>query len=56
MPDELNQVSALYAKWKQYGVEVVFVSLDEEEQVLEVLQEDFLLSVYVITKNGIVRP
>lgn len=32
-PDELNQVSALYAKWKQYGVEVVFVSLDEEEQV-----------------------
>lgn len=30
--DELVKIAALYSKWKQYGVEVVFVSLDEDKQ------------------------
>lgn len=30
-PDELFQVTRLYDKWKKHGVEVVFVSLDEEK-------------------------
>ncbi len=31
-PDELFQIAGLYNKWKKHGVEVVFVSLDEERQ------------------------
>jgi len=31
-PDELLQIAGLYKKWRQYGVEVVFVSLDEDKQ------------------------
>lgn len=30
-PQELSAISSLYAKWKEQGVEVVFVSLDEDE-------------------------
>jgi len=31
-PDELFQIARLYDKWRKHGVEVVFVSLDEERQ------------------------
>lgn len=31
-PDELFQIAGLYEKWKRHGLEVVFVSLDEEIQ------------------------
>jgi peroxiredoxin len=34
-PEELSQIADLYGKWKAHGVEVVFVSLDEERQVFE---------------------
>jgi peroxiredoxin len=30
--EELSDIALLYKKWKKYGVEVVFVSLDEEKQ------------------------
>lgn len=33
--NELSQVAGLYAKWKKWGIEVVFVSLDEEEQLFK---------------------
>ncbi len=32
-PQELLQIAGLYEKWKQYGMEVVFVSLDVEKQI-----------------------
>lgn len=32
-PDELLNIVRLYEKWKTHGVEVVFVSLDEDKQV-----------------------
>ena len=31
-PEELYQIARIYEKWKAHGVEVVFVSLDEEKQ------------------------
>lgn len=31
-PQELSQISGLYKKWKTQGLEVVFVSLDEDQQ------------------------
>ena len=31
-PQELSKISGLYKKWKEQDVEVVFVSLDEDEQ------------------------
>lgn len=31
-PQELSQISGLYEKWKTHGLEVVFVSLDEDQQ------------------------
>ena len=34
-PAELDQIASLYPKWKQQGVEVVFVSLDEDEVVFK---------------------
>ncbi len=34
-PEELSKIASLYENWKAYGVEVVFVSLDEEKQVFE---------------------
>ena len=34
-PEELSQIAGLYEKWKAHGVEVVFVSLDEDKQVFE---------------------
>jgi peroxiredoxin len=34
-PEELLQISRLYEKWKKYGVEVVFVSLDEDVKIFE---------------------
>ncbi len=34
-PEELSKIAGLYENWKAYGVEVVFVSLDEEKQVFE---------------------
>jgi thiol-disulfide isomerase/thioredoxin len=40
-PEELSQLSALYGKWKQYGVEVVFVSLDEEQQAFKNFAGEF---------------
>ncbi len=34
-PQELLKVSKLYEKWKKHDIEVVFVSLDEEERVFK---------------------
>ena len=34
-PQELRSIAQNYRKWKQYGVEVVFVSLDEDKQTFK---------------------
>jgi thiol-disulfide isomerase/thioredoxin len=34
-PKELSQISGLYQKWKKHNVEVVFVSLDEDNQLFK---------------------
>lgn len=34
-PQELSKISGLYKKWKAQGVEVVFVSLDEDEKIFK---------------------
>jgi len=34
-PGELSQIIRLYEKWKTHGVEVVFVSLDEDKQIFK---------------------
>ncbi len=34
-PQELSKVSGLYKKWKEQSVEVVFVSLDEDERIFK---------------------
>lgn len=34
-PQELSQIAKQYAKWKKQGVEVVFVSLDEDEKIFK---------------------
>lgn len=34
-PVDLMQIARLYEKWKNYSVEVVFVSLDEDQQTFE---------------------
>jgi len=34
-PRELSQIAGLYQKWKKYNVEVVFVSLDIEKEILK---------------------
>jgi peroxiredoxin len=40
-PGELSQISSLYHKWKQYGVEVVFISLDENQESFESFASNF---------------
>lgn len=32
-PNELSQIARLYEKWTKYSIEVVFVSLDEDEKI-----------------------
>ncbi len=32
-PQELSMISGLYKKWKEQGVEVVFVSIDEDKEI-----------------------
>jgi thiol-disulfide isomerase/thioredoxin len=32
-PQDLLQIAGLYEKWKQHGIEVVFVSLDAESEI-----------------------
>lgn len=34
-PQELSKISGLYKKWKEQDVEVVFVSLDEDEEIFK---------------------
>ena len=34
-PEELSKIAGLYGKWNTRGIEVVFVSLDEDKQVFE---------------------
>jgi thiol-disulfide isomerase/thioredoxin len=34
-PQELSKISGLYKKWKEQSVEVVFVSLDEDEKIIK---------------------
>ena len=34
-PQELSKISGLYKKWKEHSVEVVFVSLDEDEKIFK---------------------
>lgn len=40
-PKELQEISKNYASWKQQGVEVVFVSLDENRQIFENFTKPF---------------
>lgn len=40
-PEELLQISGLYSKWKEQGVEVVFVSLDTDAEVFKNFVERF---------------
>ncbi len=40
-PQELSKISGLYKKWKEQGVEVVFVSLDEDKNIFESFAEVF---------------
>jgi thiol-disulfide isomerase/thioredoxin len=53
--EELNLISKHYPKWKTQGVEVVFVSLDEEQQAFNKFARRFRLSAYAITKSGKAR-
>lgn len=39
--EELPEVAKLYAKWKVQGVEVVYVSLDEDKQMFQSFVKDF---------------
>ncbi|MFO7863560.1 MAG: redoxin domain-containing protein [Salinivirgaceae bacterium] len=34
-PQELSKISGFYKKWKEQGIEVVFVSLDEDEKLFK---------------------
>lgn len=34
-PDELLQIAGLYQKWRKYGMEVIFVSLDEDQDIFK---------------------
>jgi thiol-disulfide isomerase/thioredoxin len=34
-PEELSQIAGLYEEWKKHGIEVVFVSLDEDKQTFK---------------------
>ncbi len=34
-PEELSKITRLYGKWKSYGVEVVFISLDEDKEIFK---------------------
>jgi peroxiredoxin len=38
---ELSDISLMYNKWKDYGVEVVFVSLDEDKQTFKRFADKF---------------
>ncbi|MEA1873890.1 MAG: TlpA disulfide reductase family protein, partial [Bacteroidota bacterium] len=35
-PQELSKISGLYKKWKEQSVEVVFVSLDQDEKIFKI--------------------
>jgi thiol-disulfide isomerase/thioredoxin len=39
--EELPEIANLYPKWKANGVEVVFVSLDEEKELFQAFVKDF---------------
>ena len=39
--EELPEVSKLYSKWKAQGVEVVYVSLDEDKKMFQTFVKDF---------------
>lgn len=39
--EELSNIALLYKKWKNYGVEVVFVSLDEDKQTFKSFASKF---------------
>jgi thiol-disulfide isomerase/thioredoxin len=40
-PEELSQIASLYRKWRAHGIEVVFVSLDEDKQVFKKFADIF---------------
>jgi thiol-disulfide isomerase/thioredoxin len=40
-PQEISKISGLYKKWKEHSVEVVFVSLDEDEKIFKSFAEVF---------------
>ena len=40
-PQELSMISGLYKKWKAQSIEVVFVSLDEDEKIFKSFAEVF---------------
>ncbi|MBK8700688.1 MAG: TlpA family protein disulfide reductase [Saprospiraceae bacterium] len=39
--EELPEVAKLYVKWKAQGVEVVYVSLDEDKKLFQTFVKDF---------------
>ncbi len=50
-PKELQEISKNYATWKQHGVEVVFVSIDEDRQTFESVIKPFpFISICVYKK------
>ncbi len=40
-PDELEKMARLYDKWRKYGIEVVFVSLDEDQRAFKNFSDAF---------------
>lgn len=40
-PQELMQITTLYQKWKKQGLEVVFVSLDEDKEIFKQFSKPF---------------
>lgn len=40
-PSELSQIASTYSKWKSQKIEVVFVSLDEDEKIFKSFANDF---------------
>lgn len=40
--EELPEISKLYSKWKEHGMEVVYISLDEDKKMFDTFVKDFL--------------
>lgn len=40
--EDLPEISKLYSKWKEHGMEVVYISLDEDKKMFDTYVKDFL--------------